>query len=114
MNEFPVTPEVWFTVIGTVLVGMGVGIASYLIQLLVQLVIPYLGEEESGKLAKSLNILMALLLPVGVGYGLVAVMTQMGLPVENVWDFVVSIATAVIVSQGWYEMRRTKREREWK
>ncbi len=113
MNEFPVTPEVWFTVVGTVLVGMGVGIASYLIQLLVQLVIPYLGEDESSKLAKSLNILMALLLPVGVGYGLVAVMRQMGLPVDNVWDFVVSIATAVIVSQGWYELRRNKRVARW-
>ncbi len=111
MNEFPVTPELWFTVVGTVLVGAGVGIASYLIQLLVQLAIPYLGEEESGKLAKSLNILMALLLPVGVGYGLVAVMQQMGLPVESAWDFVVSIATAVVVSQGWYEMRRA---RKWK
>ena len=109
MNEFPVTPEVWFTVVGTVLVGMGVGIVSYLIQLLVQLVIPYLGEEESGKLAKSLNVLMALLLPVGVGYGLVAVMRQMGLPVEDTWAFVVTIATAVLASQGWYEMRRAKR-----
>ena len=114
MNEFPVTPELWFTIVGTVLVGMSAGVASYLIQLLVQLVIPYLGEEESTKLAKSLNVLMALLLPVGVGYGLVAVMRQMGLPVDNVWDFVVSIATAVIVSQGWYEMRRNKRVSQWR
>ena len=109
MNEFPVTPEVWFTVVGTVLVGMGVGIASYLVQLLVQLVIPYLGEEESTKLAKSLNVLMALLLPVGVGYGLVAVMQNMGLPVESAWGFVVTISTAVLVSQGWYEVRRAIR-----
>ena len=114
MNEFPVTPELWFTVVGTVLVGMGVGIASYLIQLLVQLVIPYLGKDEATKLAKSLNVLMALFLPVGVGYGLVAVMRQMGLPVDNAWDFVVTIATAVIVSQGWYEMRRTKRVSQWR
>jgi hypothetical protein len=95
--------------VGVILVGMGAGSTAVLVQALVRSLIPYLGEEEANKFGAGLNSLLALLIPVGIGYGLVALMNATGIATVDTWAFIVLLMTTVAAGQGLYEVKSRRK-----
>lgn len=108
-QEVPGTPVDLIKLIGSLLAGICLGSVSMLIQVLLQKLIPYLGQETADKLSGSLNTLGALLIPVGVAYGLSYLANvSLGLTMDP-WEFAVFLMAGIAGGQGFYEFRSRRK-----
>jgi MFS family permease len=107
--EVPETAVAFVQMVGVILVGIGAGTSSVLVQAIVRALIPYLGEVEAGKFGAGLNSLFALLIPAVIGYLLVLLMSKTGMATVDTWAFIVLLMTSVAAGQGLYEVKARRK-----